>query len=64
MSVAINIENLNFAYPQKKSITDVAPLVLNIPKWQVDAGKRGVLHGPSGSGKSTVLHVLLAVINI
>jgi putative ABC transport system ATP-binding protein len=64
MSVAINIENLNFAYPQKKSITDVAPLVLNIPKWQVDAGKRVFLHGPSGSGKSTLLNLLSGTLSL
>ena len=39
-----------------------APLVLEIPKFKVEAGERIFLEGPSGCGKTTLLNVLGGVV--
>jgi putative ABC transport system ATP-binding protein len=64
MSVAINIENLRFAYPQQKRQMGDAPVVLDIPKWEVPSKQRIFLHGPSGSGKSTLLNLLSGTLSL
>lgn len=55
---AIRVEELRVEYPGPDG-----PLrVLDIPSWQVPAGRQVALYGPSGCGKSTLLHVLAGII--
>ncbi|GAA0853110.1 ABC transporter ATP-binding protein [Aliiglaciecola litoralis] len=49
---ALNIEQLTFRY-QKDT-----PTIIDIPKWQVDAGDKIFVSGQSGSGKSTLLNLI------
>jgi len=52
---AIAIENLSFAYDNKKA-------VIEIDEFRVRAGERIFLHGPSGSGKTTLLGLLTGIL--
>ena len=54
--LAIQVENLKFAYLPNKPI-------LNIEKWQVNAGESVFLLGPSGCGKSTFLNLLSGLLS-
>jgi putative ABC transport system ATP-binding protein len=62
--LAINIQNLRFAYPCQKSSRGDSPRVLDIPNWQVETGQKIFLHGPSGSGKSTLLNLLSGTLSL
>lgn len=53
---ALRVQALRFAYSKN------APLVLDIPDWQVAEGEQVFLRGPSGAGKSTLLNVLAGVV--
>ena len=53
--VAIDLQNVRFAYRAGKNILDIASL-------KVDAGERVFLFGPSGSGKTTLLGLLTGVL--
>lgn len=55
VAAALELENLRFRYRK-------GPLVLDIPKLQIDQGSRVFLFGPSGSGKTTLLGVLAGVL--
>jgi putative ABC transport system ATP-binding protein len=52
-SMAINLNNVHFAYPESPSID-----VLNVNSWSVSPGEQVFIHGPSGEGKSTLLNLL------
>ena len=39
-----------------------APLILNVPDFQIKAGERVFLEGPSGSGKTTLLNLLAGMV--
>lgn len=54
---AIDIHNLCFSYDKNSSTN-----ILEIERWQVNAGERVFVHGPSGSGKSTLLNLLAGVL--
>jgi putative ABC transport system ATP-binding protein len=52
----VEIDALRFAWHRS------APVVLDVPRLRIAAGRRVFLHGPSGSGKSTLLGVLAGVL--
>jgi putative ABC transport system ATP-binding protein len=54
MAIAIDVENLKFAYRRAK-------LVLDIAEMKVAEGEKIFLYGPSGSGKTTLLGILAGV---
>jgi putative ABC transport system ATP-binding protein len=55
MAIAIDVENLKFAYRRAK-------LVLDIAEMKVAEGEKIFLYGPSGSGKTTLLGILAGVL--
>lgn len=67
MPSAISIDNLQFAYPKTrggKADRAEQTVLLDIPKWHLDAGKTVFLHGPSGCGKSTLLNLLSGTLSL
>ncbi|TKB57536.1 ABC transporter ATP-binding protein [Ferrimonas aestuarii] len=54
---AIELSQLTFAYPGRNT-----NLVLDIPKWTLNAGERCFLFGASGAGKSTLLNLISGVL--
>lgn len=55
-SLAIDIKNLSYRYPQQKSD------LISILEWHVKAGEKVFIQGPSGCGKSTLLEILSGII--
>ncbi|MBT5119452.1 MAG: ATP-binding cassette domain-containing protein [Planctomycetes bacterium] len=55
----IHLENVRVSFPNPGGKRSV---VLDLPKWDVSAGRRIALRGPSGSGKSTLLNVLAGLL--
>jgi putative ABC transport system ATP-binding protein len=50
----INVEGLAHCYADR--------VVLDLPAWQVEAGKHTLILGPSGSGKSTLLTLMAGLL--
>ncbi|MEP6590594.1 MAG: ABC transporter ATP-binding protein [Gemmatimonadota bacterium] len=55
MTLAIDCEDLGFAYRAGREVLSLEPL-------RVERGERLFLHGPSGSGKTTLLSIIAGVL--
>lgn len=51
----IHLTDIEFSYPQTK-------MLLNIPEFHLERGKRAVVIGPSGCGKTTFLHIVAGIL--
>ncbi len=55
----LELRNLKKSY--KEPDGDELP-ILDIPRWNVDAGEQVVVIGPSGCGKTTLLHIIAGIL--